>query len=84
MALCICNALVCIVMALVLCGVRCHSSKAIISSICATVFIVLLVWLSGEDALLRTLCSILGSSPTVGTILPQANSQLSCPSFRGR
>ena len=28
--------------------------------------------------------SVLGSSSTVGTILPQANSQLSCPSFRGR
>ena len=28
--------------------------------------------------------SVLGSSPAVGTILPQANSQLSCPSFRGR
>ena len=25
-----------------------------------------------------------GSNPIVGTILPQANSQLSCPSFRGR
>ena len=28
--------------------------------------------------------SVLGSSPTVGTILSQANSQLSYPSFRGR
>ena len=28
--------------------------------------------------------SVLGSSLTVGTILPQANSQLSCPSLRGR
>ena len=28
--------------------------------------------------------SVLGSSPTVGAILPQANGQLSCPSFRGR
>ena len=38
-------------------------------------------WLSVVN-LVRS--SVLGSCPTVGTILPQANSQLSCPSYRDR
>ena len=40
-------------------------------------------WLRRSVANL-VMSSVLGSSPTVGTSLPQANYQLSCPSFRGR